>query len=240
MSNTKEVAEELGTLYIVSTPIGNLKDATHRSLEVLSDVDLIAAEDTRRTSILLKHYNIKTPLTSFNSYNQVKKSDGLIARLKEGQDLALVSDAGTPGVSDPLYHLVKAALHERVPLVSLPGPSSVLVALTISGLPINRFVFEGFLPRKKGRKKLIEELSQEKRTIVMFESPHRIVKTLNELSKVMGDREAVIARELTKLYEEVIRGTLGSLAVMAEKKKLKGEITLVISGAPKIKIERTK
>ena len=240
MSNTKEVAEELGTLYIVSTPIGNLKDATHRSLEVLSDVDLIAAEDTRRTSILLKHYNIKTPLSSFNSYNQVKKSDGLIARLKEGKDLALVSDAGTPGVSDPLYHLVKAALHERIPLISLPGPSSVLVALTVSGLPINRFVFEGFLPRKKGRKKLIEELTQEKRTIVIFESPHRIVKTLYELSKVMGDREAVIARELTKLYEEVIRGTLGSLAVMAEKKKLKGEITLVISGAPKTKKERIK
>ena len=240
MSNTKEVAEELGTLYIVSTPIGNLRDVTYRSLEVLSDVDLIAAEDTRRTSILLKHYNIKTPLSSFNSYNQVKKSDVLIARLKKGNDLALVSDAGTPGVSDPLYHLVKAALHELIPVVSLPGPSSVLAALTVSGLPINRFVFEGFLPRKKGRKKLIEELTQEKRTIVIFESPHRIAKTLNELSKVMGDREAVIARELTKLYEEVIRGTLGSLAVMAEKKKLKGEITLVISGAPKTKKERIK
>ena len=233
MGKTKGVAEEIGTLYIISTPIGNLKDATHRSLELLSDVDLIAAEDTRRTGVLLKHYDIKTPLSSFNSYNQVKKSDRLIARLKAGHDLALVSDAGTPGVSDPLYYLVKAALDKRVPVVSLPGPSAVLAALTVSGLPINRFVFEGFLPRKKGRKKLIEELAQEKRTIVLFESPHRIVKTLNELYQVMGERKAVLARELTKIHEEVIRGTLGALATKAEEQKLKGEITLVISGAPK-------
>ena len=222
-----------GTLYIVSTPIGNLKDATYRSLELLSDVDLIAAEDTRRTGVLLKHYEIKTPLTSFNSYNQAKKSNRLIARLKEGHNLALVSDAGTPGVSDPLYHLVRAALAEYVSVVSLPGPSAVLVALTVSGLPVNRFVFEGFLPRKKGRKKLIEELVQEKRTIVLFESPHRIAKTLNELYQAMGDRKAVLARELTKIHEEVIRGTLEDLAVVAEEQKLKGEITLVISGAPK-------
>jgi len=233
MGKTKGAAEEIGTLYIISTPIGNLKDATHRSLELLSDVDLIAAEDTRRTGILLKHYEIKTPLSSFNSYNQVKKSDRLIARLKVGHDLALVSDAGTPGVSDPLYCLVKAALDASVPVVSLPGPSAVLVALTVSGLPVNRFVFEGFLPRKKGRKKLIEELAQEKRTIVLFESPHRIAKTLNELCRAMGDRKAVLARELTKIHEEVIRGTLEDLAVVAEEQKLKGEITLVISGAPK-------
>ena len=233
MGKTKGAAEAIGALYIISTPIGNLKDVTHRSLELLSDVDLIAAEDTRRTGVLLKHYDIKTPLSSFNSYNQVKKSDRLIARLTAGHDLALVSDAGTPGVSDPLYYLVKAALDQRVPVVSLPGPSAVLVALTVSGLPINRFVFEGFLPRKKGRKKLIEELAQEKRTIVLFESPHRIVKTLNELYQVMGDRKAVLARELTKIHEEVIRGTLGTLATKAEEQKLKGEITLVISGAPK-------
>ena len=233
MGKIKGVAEEIGTLYIISTPIGNLKDVTHRSLELLSDVDLIAAEDTRRTGVLLKHYGIKTPLSSFNSYNQVKKSDRLIARLTAGHNLALVSDAGTPGVSDPLYYLVKAALDKRVPVVSLPGPSAVLAALTVSGLPINRFVFEGFLPRKKGRKKLIEELAQEKRTIVLFESPHRIVKTLNELYQVMGDRKAVLARELTKIHEEVIRGTLGALATKAEEQKLKGEITLVISGAPK-------
>ena len=233
MGDTDGAAEMTGTLYIVSTPIGNLKDATYRSLELLSDVDLIAAEDTRRTGVLLKHYEIKTPLTSFNSYNQAKKSDRLIARLKEGHNLALVSDAGTPGVSDPLYHLVRAALAEYVSVVSLPGPSAVLAALTISGLPVNRFVFEGFLPRKKGRKKLIEDLVQEKRTIVLFESPHRIAKTLNELYQAMGDRKAVLARELTKIHEEVIRGTLEDLAVVAEEQKLKGEITLVISGVPR-------
>jgi len=238
MSKTKGVAEEIGTLYILSTPIGNLKDATHRSLELLNDVDLIAAEDTRRTGVLLKHYDIKTPLSSFNSYNQVKKSDRLIARLKAGHDLALVSDAGTPGISDPLYYLVTVALNERVPVVSLPGPSAVLVALTVSGLPMNRFVFEGFLPRKKGRKKLIEELVQEKRTIVLFESPHRIVKTLNELYQVMGERKVVLARELTKIHEEVIRGTLGELAIKAAEQKLKGEITLVISGAPRARNHR--
>jgi len=233
MGKAKEVAEEIGTLFIISTPIGNLKDVTRRSLELLRDVDLIAAEDTRRTGILLQHYDIKTPLSSFNTYNQVKKSDRLITRLKAGHDLALVSDAGTPGVSDPLYFLVKVALEERVPVVSLPGPSAVLGALTVSGLPVNRFVFEGFLPRKKGRKKLIEELAQEKRTIVLFESPHRIMKTLNELYQIMGERKAVLARELTKIHEEVIRGTLGELAIKAEEQKLKGEITLVISGAPK-------
>jgi len=233
MGKTKGSAEEIGTLYIISTPIGNLKDATHRSLELLSDVDWIAAEDTRRTGVLLKYYDIKTPLSSFNSYNQVKKSDRFIARIKMGHNLALVSDAGTPGVSDPLYYLVTAALDERVPVVSIPGPSAVLAALTVSGLPINRFAFEGFLPRKKGRKKLIEELAHEKRTIVLFESPHRIVKTLNELYQVMGERKAVLARELTKIHEEVLRGTLGELAIKAEEQKLKGEITLVISGAPK-------
>jgi len=233
MGKTKGTAEETGALYIISTPIGNLKDVTHRSLELLSDVDLIAAEDTRRTGVLLKHYDIKTPLSSFNSYNQVRKSDRLISRLTAGHDLALVSDAGTPGVSDPLYYLVKEALDKGVPVVSLPGPSAVLAALTVSGLPINRFLFEGFLPRKKGRKKLIEELAQEQRTIVLFESPHRTVKTLNELYQVMGDRKAVLARELTKIHEEVIRGTLGALATKAEEQKLKGEITLVISGAPK-------
>ena len=233
MGDKEGAAEMTGTLYIVSTPIGNLKDVTYRSLELLSDVDLIAAEDTRRTGVLLKHYEIKTPLTSFNSYNQAKKSDRLIARLKEGHNLALVSDAGTPGVSDPLYHLVRAALAEYVSVVSLPGPSAVLAALTISGLPVNRFVFEGFLPRKKGRKKLIEDLVQEKRTIVLFESPHRIAKTLNELYQAMGDRKAVLARELTKIHEEVIRGTLEDLAVVAEEQKLKGEITLVISGTRK-------
>ncbi len=230
MLNGERAEGSTGTLYIVSTPIGNLKDMTHRSLERLSQVNLVAAEDTRRTGILLKHYEIKATLSSFNSYNQAKKCEQFIARLKKGDDLALVSDAGTPGVSDPLYHLVRSALEESISVVSLPGPSAVLAALTVSGLPVDRFVFEGFLPRKKGRKKLIEELAEEKRTIVLFESPHRIAKTLNELYQAMGKRQAALARELTKIYEEVIRGSLEELAVIAEKRKLKGEITLVIAG----------
>ena len=230
MHNKKGIEVSIGTLFIVSTPIGNLKDITHRSLELLSNVGLIAAEDTRRTGILLKHHKIRTPLSSFNSYNQVKKGKQFIARLIRGHDLALVSDAGTPGVSDPLYHLTRAALDEDIPVVSLPGPSAVLTALVVSGLPVNRFAFEGFLPRKKGRRKLIEELVDEKRTMVIFESPHRITKTLNELYQAMGSREAVLARELTKIHEEVIRGSLEELVVIAEERKLKGEITLVVAG----------
>jgi 16S rRNA (cytidine1402-2'-O)-methyltransferase len=228
----------VGTLYIVSTPIGNLKDITHRAVEMLNDVDLIAAEDTRRTGVLLKHYDIKTPLSSFNSYNQVKKSDHFIARLLKGQNLALVSDAGTPGVSDPLYYLVRAALDKSLSVITLPGPSAVLGALTVSGLPVNRFVFEGFLPRKKGRKTFIENLAEEKRTIVLFESPHRLAKTLTELSHAMGSRQAVLARELTKVYEEVLRGTLEELKTIAEKRKLKGEITIVIAGRSKKDISK--
>ena len=232
--HTKErIGVSIGTLFIVSTPIGNLKDITHHSLELLNNVDLIAAEDTRRAGLLLKHYEIQTPLSSFNSYNQVTKGKQFIARLMKGQDLALVSDAGTPGISDPLYYLTRAALDKDIPVVSLPGPSAVLAALTISGLPVNRFAFEGFLPRKKGRRKLIEELADEKRTIVIFESAYRIEKTLNELYQVMGCRQAVLARELTKVHEEVIRGSLEELVVVARKRKLKGEITLVIAGCSK-------
>lgn len=233
MHNKEGVEVSNGTLFIVSTPIGNLKDITHHSLELLNSVDLIAAEDTRRAGLLLKHYEIQTPLSSFNSYNQVKKSKKFIARLIQGHDLALVSDAGTPGVSDPLYHLTRAALDEDIPVVSLPGPSAVLAALTVSGLPVNRFAFEGFLPRKKGRRKLIEELADEKRTIVIFESPHRITKTLSELYQAMDSRQAVLARELTKIHEEVIRGSLDELVVITEERKLKGEITLVIAGCSK-------
>ena len=233
MYNKEGAEASLGTLFIVSTPIGNLQDITHRSLELLKNVNLIAAEDTRRTGVLLKHYKIKTPLSSFNSYNQLKKGKQFIARLIQGWDLALVSDAGTPGISDPLYYLTRAALDEDIPIVSLPGPSAVLVALTISGLPINRFVFEGFLPRKKGRKKLIEGLAEEERTIVVFESPYRIVKTLKELYQSMGSRQAVLARELTKMHEEVIRGSLKEIIAIAENRKLKGEITLLIAGHSK-------
>jgi 16S rRNA (cytidine1402-2'-O)-methyltransferase len=228
-SNEIEI-DAKGVLYIVSTPIGHLEDMTHRSVELLKQVHVIAAEDTRRTRILLNHYQIDARLSSFHSFNQEKKGGKFIDVLNAGKDVALVSDAGTPGISDPLYHLVQLALEEGIQIQSLPGPSAVLAALTVSGLPMDRFVFEGFLPLKKKRKARIKELAEEKRTIVLYESPHRIQKTLRELYEALGNRKAAIARELTKMYEEVIRGNLKDLAEMAEKKKWKGEITLVIAG----------
>jgi 16S rRNA (cytidine1402-2'-O)-methyltransferase len=229
LSNENENPDR-GSLYIVSTPIGNLGDFTARSVEVLNQVQLVAAEDTRRTRILLNHYEIDTPLSSYHSYNQEKKGPQLIRQLKEGQDVALVSDAGTPGISDPLFHLVQLALDAEIKVLALPGPSAVLAALTVSGLPMDRFVFEGFLPVKKRRKTRLEELAQEKRTIVLYESPHRIHKTLRDLLSAFGNRKVALARELTKLYEEVLRGNLEDLIESLGERKLKGEITLVIAG----------
>ncbi|MFQ5451769.1 MAG: 16S rRNA (cytidine(1402)-2'-O)-methyltransferase [Nitrospinaceae bacterium] len=222
--------ETRGSLYIVSTPIGNLGDLTYRSVEILQQVELIAAEDTRRTRILLNHYQIQTPLSSYNSYNQSKKGRQFIDFLKEGKDIALVSDAGTPGVSDPLFHLVRSALEEDLEVISLPGPSALLAALTVSGLPMDRFVFEGFLPRKKRRKSRLRDLAREARTLVIYESPHRIGKTLRDLHEAFGNRKAVLARELTKMHEEVIRCDLEELIRVADQKSWKGEITLVIAG----------
>jgi len=190
---------------------------------------LIAAEDTRRTRILLNRYQIRTNLSSYNSFNKIKKGREFIERLKKGEDLALVSDAGTPGISDPHYHLVNSAIEEGVAIYSIPGPSALLAALTVSGLPMDRFVFEGFLPRKKGRTTMLENLAMEKRTIVLFESPNRIQKTLRDLYQFFGDRKVAIARELTKMYEEVIRGSLQELSVQT--RTWKGEITLVIAGS---------
>jgi 16S rRNA (cytidine1402-2'-O)-methyltransferase len=222
-------SEETGSLFVVSTPIGNLGDVTQRSIEILNAVSLIAAEDTRRTRILLNRYLIKTSLSSYNSFNKIKKGKEFIERLKKGHDLALVSDAGTPGISDPHYHLVNAAIEEGCSIYSIPGPSALLAALTVSGLPMDRFVFEGFLPRKKGRATTLENLAIEKRTIVIFESPNRIEKTLKDLYRVFGDRKVAIAREMTKLYEEVVRGSLKELS--NQTRTWKGEITVVIAGS---------
>lgn len=219
-------------MYVVSTPIGNLGDITYRSVEVLRTVSLIAAEDTRRTRILLNHYGIETRLSSYNSYNQTRKGPEFIKRIGQGADLALVSDAGTPGVSDPLYHLVQLALEDEIEVISIPGPSAVLSALTVSGLPMDRFRFEGFLPRKKRRKSIIAELADRPETVVLFESPQRIEKTLNELREVFGNRKAALTRELTKMHEEVLRGGLDDLCKASEGRKWKGEITLVLSGNP--------
>jgi len=217
-------------LYVVSTPIGNLGDITYRSVEILGQVALIAAEDTRRTRILLSRYEIATPLSSYNSYNQTRKGPEFIKKLNQGEDVALVSDAGTPGVSDPLYNLVQLALEQEMEVISIPGPSAILSALTVSGLPMDRFRFEGFLPRKKRRKRIIAELAEHSETVVLFESPLRIEKTLNELREVFGNRNAAITRELTKMHEEVLRGGLDELCKASEGRKWKGEITLVLSG----------
>ncbi|MFQ5673335.1 MAG: 16S rRNA (cytidine(1402)-2'-O)-methyltransferase [Nitrospinales bacterium] len=222
--------EAKGSLYIVSTPLGNLGDITYRAVRQLEAVSLIAAEDTRRSRILLNHYGIKTALSSYNSYNKVKKGREFIAWLKSGKDLALVSDAGTPGISDPLYHLAQLALAEDIAIHPLPGPAAVVAALSVSGLPMDRFVFEGFLPRKKRRKQYLEDLAGQRRTIVLYESPHRVDQTLRDLLQVFGDRKIAIARELTKIHEEVIRGSLAELVARAGTRKWRGEVTLVIAG----------
>ena len=235
MGNEDRDTLEPGTIYIVSTPIGNLGDFTQRAVETLKHVSLIAAEDTRRTRILLDRYKIQTPLSSYNSYNKFKKRSLFIDRLKNGQSIALVSDAGTPGISDPHYHLVQSALEEGIRVNSIPGPSALLAALTVSGLPMDKFVFEGFLPRKKGRATVLENLACEKRTLVIFESPKRIQKTFQDLFKVFGNRQVAIARELTKLHEEVLRGNLEDFA--NQDRNWKGEITLVIAGVNVKKIK---
>ena len=229
MKNEERDSLDQGTIYIVSTPIGNLGDFTQRAVEILSTVSLIAAEDTRRTRILLNRYEIQTPLSSYNSYNKFKKGPLFMSRLKKGESIALVSDAGTPGVSDPHYHLVQLAINEGIFVNTVPGPSALLAALTVSGLPMDKFVFEGFLPRKKGRATRLENLAEEKRTLVIFESPNRIQKTLKDILKVFGNRQVAIARELTKIHEEVIRGNLEDIG--NQDRKWKGELTLVIEGS---------
>ena len=229
MRNEERSSLDQGTLYIVSTPIGNLGDVTQRAVEILSTVSLIAAEDTRRTRILLNRYEIQTPLSSYNSYNKFKKGPLFMSRLKKGESIALVSDAGTPGVSDPHYHLVQLAINEGIFVNAVPGPSALLAALTVSGLPMDKFVFEGFLPRKKGRATRLAKLAEEKRTLVIFESPNRIQKTLKDILKAFGNRQVAIARELTKIHEETIRGNLEDIG--NQDRKWKGELTLVIEGS---------
>jgi 16S rRNA (cytidine1402-2'-O)-methyltransferase len=222
----------MSTLYIVPTPIGNLEDITLRALRILKEVRLIAAEDTRTTKVLLDHYEIKTPLISYHEHNKLRRLEDIFAALAEG-DVALVSDAGTPGISDPGYELVSAAIEHQVSIVPLPGANAAITALVASGLPTNNFVYLGFLPRKTSRlREFAEEIREEQRTLVLYESPHRIRKTVAVLLEVLGDRPAVLARELTKLYEEIIRGTLGDLMVHFAENQPRGEMVLVIRGAP--------
>ncbi len=218
---------------MVATPIGNLADISYRAVHVLKNVDLIAAEDTRTSSVLLRHYNIATPMRSYHSYNLKKETPRLIDLLKQGRSIALISDAGTPGISDPGYHLARAAVVENIRIVPIPGSAAFLTALMASGLPTNRFVFEGFLPLKKGRKTRLEQLSHEERTIVLYESPHRIVRTVNDCLRYFGNRQVVMARELTKKFEEFFRGTITQLQERLQQKPPKGEIVLIIEGISK-------
>ncbi len=219
-----------GTLYVVSTPIGNLGDITHRALHILGNVDVIAAEDTRTSRVLLDHYGITTPLVSYFLQNELRRIPELVQRLKTGGSVAVVSDAGTPGISDPAFALVRAALQEGAQVISVPGASAMLTALVASGLPTERFVFEGFLPHKKGRKTRIGQIAGEPRTVVLYESPHRIERTLGDLAEAMGDRRAVLARELTKKFEEMRRGTVSELLDGVRNAPPRGEIVLVIEG----------
>ncbi len=220
-----------GTLYIVSTPIGNLKDITLRALEVLKAVDFICAEDTRTTARLLNHYGIRSQLVSFYSHNQRHRIPGILQRLESGESAALVSEAGTPGISDPGYLLIRAAIERGIPVSPIPGPTAFVAAVVASGLPTHRIVFEGFLPKKKGRQKKLRQLAEETGTIVVYESPHRIVKTLEEIVNIFGNRYIVLARELTKVYEEFIRGPAEEVLEKVQQRNIKGEIVLVIAGA---------
>lgn len=219
-------------LYIVSTPIGNLEDITLRAIRTLKECDYIAAEDTRHTKILLNKYEISTPTLSYHSHSSDTKIQKIIDLLKEGKTISLVSDAGTPGISDPAYSLVTRAIEQGIEISPIPGPSSLLASLVVSGLPMNQFQYLGFLPIKKGRKTLFEALVDEPRTTIFFESPHRLNKTLSQLVDQLGpDRKLSIARELTKLHEEVFRGTVSEANNYFERNKPKGEFVIILSGS---------
>ncbi len=220
-----------GILYIVSTPIGNLADMTYRAVKTLSDVDLIAAEDTRKTKILLDHYQISKPMLSYFDHNEKFRSAQLIEKLEGGQSVALVTDAGTPGISDPAYRVVRESIDRGISVVPVPGASALLAALVVSGLPMNSFVFEGFLPLKKGRKTKLELLKLERRTIILYESPHRIVKTLREILGHFGERDVVVAREITKKFEEITRGRLSEVLTKVASETPRGEFVVLLQGS---------
>jgi len=218
-----------GTLFVVATPIGNLEDITLRALRVLREVDLIAAENAQRAAVLLGRYDIHTPVTTYFEGNEARKAPQLVRRLREGLRVALISEAGTPCISDPGYRLVRLAAEAGVLVIPVPGPSAHSAALSVAGLPTDRFAFEGFLPRRATqRRRALEDLQEEERTLVFYESPHRIERSLRDMREVLGDRPAVLLREMTKLHEEALRGTLGELVQRCG--TMRGEITLVVAG----------
>ncbi|MGI6551052.1 MAG: 16S rRNA (cytidine(1402)-2'-O)-methyltransferase [Syntrophomonadales bacterium] len=221
----------MGTLYICATPIGNLEDASYRLIRILNEVDLIACEDTRHTRILLNHYEIKKPTISYFQHNQRGREDSLIERLQSGQNIALVSDAGTPGISDPGHLLVERAWSEGIKVEVIPGPSALISALVVSGMDSRTFVFEGFLPPRAGqRKKALQRLAREERTLVFYESPRRLLSLLQDMEQVWGNRTVAVVRELTKIYEEVKRGLLSEVIGYYEENPPRGEITIVAEG----------
>lgn len=221
-----------GTLYVVSTPIGNLEDITYRATKTLKSVHIVAAEDTRRTLKLLNHFQIATSITSYHDHNKASKAPVLVRALENGKDVALVSDAGTPGIADPGFYLVRMAIGRGVRVVPIPGPSAPIASLSASGLPTDRFVFEGFLSAKRGKRvERLRALKEEERTIILYESPHRIRRLLEEVLAVIGNRQMVLARELTKLHEEFLRGSVEDvMREIDEKTFVRGEITLLIGG----------
>ena len=219
-------------LILVPTPIGNLGDITYRAVETLQSVDLILAEDTRQTQKLLAHYQIDNKLSAHHQHNEHQTTPRIVEQIQSGQTVALVSDAGSPGISDPGFLLVRACLEAEVEVESLPGATAFVPALTASGLPCDRFVFEGFLPHKKGRQTRLKALTEIDKTIVLYESPHRLLKTLQQLADTLGpDRKAAVARELTKIHEEQVRGSLTEIIQHFEDKKIKGEIVIIVSGS---------
>lgn len=220
-----------GILYLVPTPIGNLKDMTFRAVEILQESDVILAEDTRNSGFLLKHYEISTPMRSYHAHNEHKVTDEIIQQLKEGKTFSIITDAGSPGISDPGFLMARACIENNIEVIALPGATAFVPALTVSGLISNEFIFVGFLPVKKGRQTKLNTLKEEKRTLIFYESPHKITRTLKDLVEFFGpERKASLSREITKKFEETIRGTLNELHAISEARNLKGEMALVVEG----------
>lgn len=229
----------MGTLYIVPTPVGNMEDITLRALRILKEADLVLAEDTRTSGILLKHYDIKNHLMAHHKFNEHGTTAGIIEKLKAGMTVAQISDAGTPGISDPGFFLAREASREGIEVITLPGATACIPAIVSSGLPCDRFCFEGFLPQKKGRQTHLESLKDETRTMVFYESPYRTLKTLKQFSEVFGgDRQVSVSREISKIHEEHVRGTLDEVIVHFEEVEPKGEIVIVLAGKEKVKPEK--
>lgn len=226
-------------LVLVPTPIGNLEDITLRALRILKEADIIAAEDTRHSQKLLTKYGIHTPLTSYHDHNKEEKAPVLVSKMLDGRTVALISDAGTPGISDPGYFLINLAVDQKIPVVPIPGATAAIAALSISGLPTDSFVFEGFLPSKHtARLKRLEDLKPEKRTLVFYEAPHRIIATVEDILNVLGDRKAVVTRELTKMHEEAIRGSVSEVLARLNSGSTKGEFTIILHGMTEVPSEQ--